>query len=251
MKKHPASYYAGLSGLTLPVAKYQFPPQFQQASRLEYYASIFNTIEINSSFYKVPQSKTVQKWSDAVPDGFKFTYKMWKQVTHCRGMHFEKQDVERFMHAISFAGHKKGCLLIQLPPGTGIESESSLSELLNTIVDNDKDREWALALEFRNRSWYEDRIFGLVDAAGATIVIHDIPKSATPAIDLEPDFIYVRFHGPTGNYRGSYDEEILAEHASYINDWIDDGKTVYAYFNNTAGDAYANCIALNRLVSSE
>jgi uncharacterized protein YecE (DUF72 family) len=248
LEKEQAKYYAGLSGLTLPVAKYQFPPEFQQSSRLEYYASIFNTIEINSSFYKVPQSKTVQKWSAAVPDGFKFTYKMWKQVTHCRGMQFEKPDVERFMQSIAYAGEKKGCLLIQFPPGASIESENALKDLLNTIVEIDKDRSWPLALEFRHRSWYEDRIYDLVDSVGATIVIHDITKSATPVIDLASAFIYVRFHGPTGNYRGSYDEEILSEHASYIRDWIEEGKTVYAYFNNTAGDAYANCIALNKLI---
>ena len=245
------TYFAGLSGLTLPVAKYQFPPEFQQSSRLEYYASIFNTIEINSSFYKVPQSKTVQKWRDAVPERFRFTYKMWKQVTHCRGLQFEKADVEKFMQAISFAGDKKGCLLIQFPPGAGIENELALKDLLNTIVETDPERTWPLALEFRHRSWYDDRIYELVDSLGATIVIHDIPKSATPVIDLASEFIYVRFHGPTGNYRGSYDEEILAEHASYINDWIADGQTVYVYFNNTAGDAYANCIMMNKLVDKE
>ena len=240
----PSTFYSGLSGLTLPIPKFQFPPPYQDASRLTYYATIFNTIEINSSFYKVPMAATIRKWKESVPDNFRFTFKLWKQITHCKGMHFEKSDVLRFMPVINAAGEKKGCLLIQFPPSAGIENELQLSNLLSTLKEVDPDSQWPLAVEFRNKSWYEDRIYSLVDSYNATIVIHDIPKSATPLIDLESDIVYVRFHGPAGNYRGSYSEEILEEHASYVKDWLDEGKKVYVYFNNTAGDAFENCRAL-------
>ena len=67
-------------------------------------------------------------------------------------------------------------------------------------------------------------------------------------LDLQADFIYVRFHGPTGNYRGSYSDDVLSEYAGYIMDWVDEGKIVYVYFNNTAGDAFNNLQTLNNLV---
>jgi uncharacterized protein YecE (DUF72 family) len=74
----------------------------------------------------------------------------------------------------------------------------------------------------------------------AAIVIQDIPKSATPLIDHTTDFIYLRFHGPSGNYRDSYSDSFLAEYATYIKEWLEQGKTVYAYFNNTMGEAFQN-----------
>ena len=79
------------------------------------------------------------------------------------------------------------------------------------------------------------------------MVIQDIPKSATPLLNQKSDFLYIRFHGPTGNYRESYSEDFLREHAALINDWIEEGKTVYAYSNNTMGDAFNNLTTLNRL----
>lgn len=243
--------YSGLSGLNLPIPKFQFPPPFQDASRLTYYATFFNSIEINSSFYKIPQAATIRKWKNSVPDHFRFTFKLWKQITHCKGLHFEKSDVERYMQAIAATDEKRGCLLIQFPPSAGIEHESQLSNLLSTLKDIHPDLHWPLAVEFRNKSWYEDRIYTLVDSFNATVVIHDIPKSATPMIDLESDIIYVRFHGPTGNYRDSYTEEILEEHASYVKDWIVEGKRVYVYFNNTAGDAFENCRTLKNFVEDQ
>jgi uncharacterized protein YecE (DUF72 family) len=82
----------------------------------------------------------------------------------------------------------------------------------------------------------------------ASRVIQDIPRSATPAIQHKSDFIYIRFHGPTGNYRDSYPEDFLHEYATYIIDWIEEGKIVYVYFNNTMGDAFNNLKTLNGFV---
>ncbi|HEY8898156.1 MAG TPA: DUF72 domain-containing protein, partial [Niastella sp.] len=80
------SYKAGTSGLVLPVPnKQSFPPEFSDKSRLTYYASLLNSIEINSSFYKVPQPATVRKWADSVPDDFVFTFKLWQEITHVKG----------------------------------------------------------------------------------------------------------------------------------------------------------------------
>ena len=233
-------FYSGLSGLQLPIPKYLFPPPFENASRLTYYSSFFNSIEINSSFYKIPKAATVAKWSDAVPENFKFTFKLWKGITHGKGLYFNKEDVASFFTSINAVTNKKGCLLIQFPPGLGSEHYFQLKKLLSHISEINTKEEWKVAVEFRNKSWYHEKIYELLISYKAAVVIHDIPKSATPLIDQSTDFVYARFHGPTGNYRDSYPEDFLYEYATYINDWIAEHKTVYVYFNNTMGDAFKN-----------
>jgi uncharacterized protein YecE (DUF72 family) len=79
-------------------------------------------------------------------------------------------------------------------------------------------------------------------------VIQDIPASATPLDFAYNDTIYLRFHGPGGKYRGSYDDPILQEYSTYIREWQEEGKTVFVYFNNTMGDAVQNLATLNTFV---
>src|ERR1700744_2308217 len=113
----PTNYFAGTSGLGLPVPnKSHYPAEFTNKSRLCYYASLFNSIEVNSSFYKIPQAKTIRKWAADVPDGFRFTFKLWRGITHQKELLFDPADIGRFMEAIDAAGNHKGCLLVQLPP---------------------------------------------------------------------------------------------------------------------------------------
>ena len=80
------------------------------------------------------------------------------------------------------------------------------------------------------------------------LVLQDKPEAATPMLETDLPFIYLRFHGPEGNYRGNYPDDLLFEYASYINDWIAEGKTVYCYFNNTMGDALANLNTLKQAI---
>ena len=242
------TYYSGLSGLQLPIPKYLFPPPFENASRLTYYSSFFNSIEINSSFYKIPQAATITKWAAAVPENFRFTFKLWKGITHCKDLHFNKEDVAAFFSSINAATKKKGCLLIQFPPSVGSEHFFQLKKLLSCINEINTIHEWKIAVEFRNKSWYQEKVYELLNFYQAAVVIHDIPKSATPLIDQTTDFVYARFHGPTGNYRDSYSEDFLYEYATYVNEWIADEKTVYVYFNNTMGDAFKNLTTLNNFV---
>ena len=242
------SIYTGTSNIVLPVPnKLSFPPDYQDKSRLCYYASLFNSLEVNSSFYKVPMPSTVQKWAADVPADLKYTFKLWRDITHNKDLVFKPQDLEKFMHAINGAGDKKGCLLIQFPPSLGINI-NQLRILLDAIVIIDSEREWKVAVEFRNKSWYTDDVYELLENYHMAMVIQDMPKSATPFIDTDVPFVFLRFHGPNGGYRGSYTDEHLAEYASYITNWQDDGKTVFAYFNNTMGDALQNVITLDRMI---
>lgn len=243
-------FFSGTSGLVLPVPNKQaFPPEFQDQPRLAYYAALFNSIEVNSSFYKVPMGATVNKWANVVPDDFKFTYKLWRNITHNKELAFDPADVFRFMDVIKYAGSKKGSLLVQFPASIKADKAPQLENLLNCIRQADTDREWQTAIEFRHTSWYQDKTYYLLDKYNMGLVLHDMPASVAPLIETEADFIYLRFHGPNGGYRGSYTDDFLLEYASYIKDWVTDGKTVYAYFNNTMGDAIGNLTTLNKFVT--
>jgi uncharacterized protein YecE (DUF72 family) len=244
------SIYSGLSGLQLPIPKYLFPQPFENSSRLTYYSFLFNSIEFNSSFYKIPQAATVKKWTDSVSENFKFSFKLWKGITHQKGLKFIEEEVSAFFNSINSVKHKKGCVLIQFPPGLGIENILQLDKLLTCIEHLNTQYEWKIALEFRNKSWYHNQLYDLLHSYKSAIVIQDIPKSATPIINHKSDFVYIRFHGPTGNYRDSYSFEFINEYSTYIDQWLEEGKTVFVYFNNTMGDAFQNLTTFNNLINS-
>lgn len=241
--------YTGLSGLQLPIPKYRFPPEYQHTSRLTYYATFFNSIEVNSSFYKIPRKDTLLRWASSVPEQFVFTFKMYKEVTHIKNTTFDPACIAKFMAVISSIKDKHGCLLVQFPPSAGKERFGQLEAILETVKQHDQASQWPIAVEFRSRSWYQDDTYALLETYGATSVIHDIKASASPLRFTPADFVYVRFHGPTGNYRGSYTHAFLLEYAEYIGEWLAEGKTVYTYFNNTAGDAFNNLRSLQAMLS--
>lgn len=165
-----------------------------------------------------------------------------------KGLMFDKKDVTDFMKVVGNVGQKKGCLLAQLPPSLHIEKLDRLQRLLETLGEAIYNSGWILAIEFRDPSWYEREVYELLEEYNASLVIQDIPKSATPLNDIRGDCIYLRFHGPEPRYRGDYDDEFLKQYAGYVNKWIDEKKTVYAYFNNTAGSAVENLQTLHKYV---
>ncbi|MGZ3829306.1 MAG: DUF72 domain-containing protein [Mucilaginibacter sp.] len=243
-------YYSGTSGLVLPVAnKLQYPRAFTDKPRLTYYASLFNSIEVNSTFYKIPKSATVLRWAEEVPGHFRFTFKLWRGITHVKQLNYSPTDLTQFMEVINEAGIKKGCLLVQFPPGLTIEFKRQLYRLINQIRELDSGHTWLVALEFRHPSWYNYEVWQFIRQNNMGIVIQDIPKSATPFEYADAPFVYLRFHGPDGKYRGSYANEILNEYAGYIHQWLLSGKKVFVYFNNTIGDAVKNLATLNSLVN--
>jgi uncharacterized protein YecE (DUF72 family) len=242
--------YSGTSGLVLPIPKKSFPHEFGDKSRLSYYASLFNSIEINSSFYKIPLAKTISRWATEVPENFRFTFKLWRGITHNKGLEYSNEDINKFMQVISNVGDKKGSLLIQFPPGLQNNYMYRLEDLLTSLHEADPRSEWPLAVEFRNRTWYNDEVYQLLEKFDAGLVLHDLPASNTPFMDISASFVYLRFHGPQGGYRGSYSSDFLNEYAHYINEWTEEDKTVYVYFNNTAGDALNNLITLNKLLKN-
>ena len=185
-----------------------------------------------------------------VPGNFRFTFKVSKTVTHVKNLDFAVKDVTDFIKTVEHVGDKKGCLLAQFPPSLKIESLDRLQDLLEVLGEATENSGWRLAMEFRNSSWYEREVYELLEEFDVSMVIHDIAASATPLNAITGNFIYLRFHGPEPRYRGSYTNQFLQQYAGYIDQWRKEGKTVYAYFNNTVGDAVGNLITLNGFVQS-
>lgn len=251
MKSYLANYYSGTSGLLLPVRnKLFYPEEFKDKSRLCFYSSIMNSIEVNSSFYKVPMASTVKKWAEDVPETFRFTFKLSKEITHNKELAFDPQAVSAFMEVIAFVGDKRGCVLVQFPPSVRIGNLKQLELLMSVLRKSDPHYTWNIALEFRHVSLYSDVVYRLLEDYRMAMVIQDKPPAVTPMMESELPFVYLRFHGPGGSYRGSYEDELLYEYAGYINDWISEGKTVYSYFNNTMGEAISNLFTLSDLVGT-
>ena len=120
--------------------------------------------------------------------------------------------------------------------------------LLEKFTEDKKSASWNFAIEFRNPSWYDPQIMDFITSFNASMVLHDMNNSSTGWDQVNADFIYLRFHGPEPRYRGNYSEEFLKERATSIQNWLSQGKTVYAYFNNTLGEAYSNLRILNKFV---
>jgi uncharacterized protein YecE (DUF72 family) len=241
-------FYSGTSGLDLPVSRSQYPTEYKDKSRLHYYSSLFNSVEINSIFYKLPRNSTIANWAESVPANFRFTFKVSKTITHAKGLQFTAKDVYDFINTVGNIGEKKGCLLAQFPPSLKIEKLDQLQRLLETLGEATHNSGWRLAIEFRDSSWYEREVHELLEEYDAAMVIQDMPKSATPLDRVRGDLIYLRFHGPEPRYRGDYSNEFLKQMAAYIKMWIREKKTVYAYFNNTVGAAVENLQSLNKYV---
>ncbi len=244
--KKAGVFRAGTSGLVLTEPnKKAYPVEFQDKSRLVYYASRFNTIEINSSFYKIPRGLTYKKWSEDVPDDFQFTVKLWRGITHEK--EFSQNDLQSFMAAVDNLGKKKGCLLIQFPAQTGLDIPG-FNRLMESITKLNSIQSWRIAIEFRHVKWYNKTVFAILDEFNASLVLHDMPKSVPTEVNEKAHFIYLRFHGEKGDYRGSYSDRYLEERAVEIQSWQRQGKDVYVYFNNTIGDAAVNLSKLQALV---
>lgn len=239
--------YIGTSNIVLPGNKSTFPEAYKIKSRLNYYSSLFNSVEINSTFYKVPMYSTCEKWAYDVNYNFRFTIKLWKAITHVSNLEFNAMDIEQFLKRIEAFEHRKGCLLLQFPGKITLEYFKKVEEILHLINHLEFTPGWQKVLEFRNPSWYVGETFELLDDCNASMVIHDNPKAKNETLNKTANVVYMRFHGPKGDYRGSYSLPFLKEQTVRIKEWIKQGKDVYAYFNNTAGDAFLNARTLQEL----
>lgn len=248
MDKSKKQFYSGTSGLTLPTTKEHFPTEFKEKSHLEYYASLVNSVEINSTFYKLPMASTFVKWEESVSADFRFTFKVPKTISHAKGLDFSEEDVKEFIAVIENMSSKKGCLLLQFPPSVKIAKYEKVKNLLTLLNELTSDSDWNVAVEFRDESCYITEVSEILDELNITMVLHDMPKGATGFEEPKGNVVYLRLHGPELRYRGDYSDEFLIELAEKIKKWLLDDKTVYVYFNNTMGAAFKNLQDLNKFI---
>jgi uncharacterized protein YecE (DUF72 family) len=247
--RQPGRIWIGTSNILVPGNKQSFPVPYRLTSRLRYYSHLFTTLEINSCFYKTPMPATYEKWSQDVPDDFCFSIKLSKEITHAKDLRNNLHTIEIFLKAAKRLGEKKGCLLIQFPGKITLDYFKQVEEIIMEVAEHDPGREWRKAIEFRNPTWYVGETYELLEQYDGTLVLHDIPKAKIFDLPRHSNFVYIRFHGPKGDYRDSYTEEFLRERATQIIEWARQGKDVYVYFNNSIGSAFDNATRLKNLVA--
>lgn len=246
-------FYSGTSNVVLPMAKDHFPEDFKEKTRLQYYGSLFNSVEINSTFYKLPKITTITNWAESVTPDFRFTFKIPKSITHAPKLAFAENNGRDFSEVVQNIGDRKGCLLAQFPPSFKFAEMDRLQEFLETFQSLAGITSWNLALEFRHPSWYVPEVNNLLQEYNAHAVLHDMINSTPPSSwrNVMGDVVYMRFHGPGQRYRGNYSDEFLKDSAEYIKECILQNKTVYVYFNNTMGAAFNNLQTLNKHVQAD
>jgi uncharacterized protein YecE (DUF72 family) len=201
-----------------------YPRDLSRERWLEFYAARFDTVELNASFYRLPEASTFERWAQRVPDGFKFAVKASRYLTHVRRLRDPEEPLERLQTRARRLGDRLGPTLYQLPPRWRPNPER-LERFLAAIAGA-RDQ----VIEFRDARWYRPEILAMLERAGASMCVHDMADSATTK-PVGP-LVYLRFHGAGERYGGSYSTQRLAAWADRIARWVGEGHPVWAYFNN-------------------
>ena len=217
-----------------------FYPATLPASRwLEHYTQHFDTVEINNSFYRLPEASTFAAWEGRAPAGFLYAVKASRFLTHMKKLKDPDDPLARFFSRAVELGRAFGPVLFQLPPRWPLNLER-LKAFLDALPAG-----YRHAIEFREPTWYDDRVFALLERNGVALCLHDMAGSASPRQSIGP-FVYVRFHG-TSKYSGSYSSAALEQWAEWLGERHSEGKPVFAYFNNdTGGHAPRDAARLRR-----
>jgi uncharacterized protein YecE (DUF72 family) len=221
-----------------------YPKGLSTRQWLAYYSELFDTVEVNTTFYRLPRRESVAAWVAETPPGFLFAVKASRYLTHMKRLTDLGRGVERFYERIEplVRSPKVGPMLWQLP---------------ETFHRNDERLEAALAglptgrhcFEFRHASWFDARVYELLRAHGVALVIGDHPKRPFQTDELTADWTFIRFHYGHRGRNGNYSERELEEWARRIEHWR--GRVdVFAYFNNDwHGYAVKNGLRLRELLS--
>jgi len=224
--------YIGTSGWSYAHwAKGRFYPKgLKQGAWLGYFAERFGTVEINSSFYRLPKPEYVTRWRMVTGARFRFAVKLWRRITHVKRLLDCDSELRDFLAVASELGPKRGPLLVQLPPSLR-KSMSRLDEFLAALKKVAGRTRWKVVVEFRNRDWLCDEVYELLNRHKVALCLADLPRCPiTEPNDVS--FVYVRRHGPSGGYRGCYTPRHIAADADRIHGWLADGKDVFMYYNN-------------------
>ena len=219
-----------------------YPARIRSDERLSYYARQFNTVEINSTFYRQPLDQTYEKWFNSVPDDFIFSVKANKFITHIKRLSDCIDAVDKFLKGADILGRKLGPILFQLPPSLRKDVN-----LLNGLLEN-LDPEHAYSFEFRHESWFCNEIYDIFRSRNIAICQADCKRYPT-SCEATADFAYIRFHGGEVLYATDYKLDDLGIWADRITCLLKSGLKVYCYFNNDYhAFAIKNALELKKLI---
>lgn len=190
------------------------------------YADTFDTVEINNTFYNLPDAGTFDQWRERAPNGFIYALKFSRFGTHMKKLSDPEQPIEAFVENARRLGDHLGPILVQLPPNWNVNADR-LHAFLEVTPD---DLRWAV--ELRDESWLCDEVYAVLREHNAALCLHDMiddhPRQVTAS------WVYRRYHGMRGGdkYAGTYPHQQLSADAQRLREHIDDGQDVYVYFNN-------------------
>jgi uncharacterized protein YecE (DUF72 family) len=203
-----------------------YPKGLPQSRWLEHYATLFDTVEVNATFYRLPRREAVARWVEQTPPGFTFAVKASRYLTHLRRLTDLGGGIERFYERIEplVRSPKLGPVLWQLPANFHRDDE----RLTNALEALPRGRH---CFEFRHESWFAPDVYDLLRAHDVALVIGDDPRRPFQTHELTADWTYVRFHRGRRGRNGNYSQSELEEWRSRIAAWRSRVE-VFAYFNN-------------------
>ena len=201
-----------------------YPADLSRDEWFEFFAREFDTVEINNTFYNLPEEHTFDDWRERAPEDFLYILKFSRYGSHIKHLKDPEDTVGLFLERAERLEEHLGPILVQLRPNWRVDAER-LAGFLEAAPER---RRWAL--EFRDPTWLCDEVFELLRDHNAALCIHDMIEDHPR--EITADWVYLRYHGsPTWE---KYGEEQLREQAAYIEGLLGDGLDVYAYFNNDA-----------------
>jgi uncharacterized protein YecE (DUF72 family) len=203
-----------------------YPKGLPQRRWLEHYATLFDTVEINNTFYRLPARSSVAGWVKGTPPGFVFAVKASRFLTHIKRLADMGSGVERFYERIQPLADspKMGPVLWQLPGNFHRDDERLSAALLRLPPGRH-------CFEFRHPSWFADDVYALLKEHGAALVIGDHPERRFQSYELTADWTFIRFHYGSRGRNGNYSETELKTWKARISEWSREVE-VFAYFNN-------------------
>ena len=204
-----------------------YPATLPQSGWFDYYAQRFDSVELNNTFYRLPERSTFAEWRRQAPEEFVFAVKASRFLTHIKRLKDPAEPLKRLFSRASALGPHFGPMLYQLPPRWKRNAQR-LDAFLARLPAGRRH-----AIEFRDSSWYTDAVFACLERHGVALCLHDMAGSATEWIVTAP-FIYVRFHGPI-KYAGRYGGRVLEKWAAWLATQVRSGRSMFGYFNNDVG----------------
>ena len=214
-----------------------YPSTLPVREWFSHYSRVFDTVEINNTFYKLPESSTFEAWHNSAPDGFLFAIKASRFLTHMKRLRDPEEPVLRLFERACQLGEHFGPVLYQLPSSFHCDLTrlddflAILPRRLGELGGKPAEHPLRHVFEFRHPSWYMPETQAVLRAHGAVMCLHDKHGSAVFE-PLDTPFIYVRFHGPGGRYFGRYEQRRMEHWAGRLFEQWCEGRDLYAYFNN-------------------